>query len=533
MNPLFKRPKAENINQRIVSILFSARLIMPLMMVTLFSIMSFLACIGLIFIKDYSIFWLSLLLLSLTCSFSAFLLLIHRLRHHLLRPLVTLESAVAKVCEGEPDAHLPLQDIGVFYEMVKDIDSISEELTDLYEDMDSRVSRQTMLLQKKTTSLKILYDVAVHINRGDEINPLLVHFLEVIKKMSHGIAATARIVEPDGTLRIIGALGPEKIIFSAQLCTCGTVLTIGDILCKHDPKQCSQRNGRKMFGIDDLEVIAIPLNHQDTMLGIYHIYVKKEANKGQVIQDTSLIETLSTIGNHLGMAIAQKRLDEEAQRLSIIDERTAFAHELHDSLAQTLAGLRFQIRMLEDEVAKQAISKTTQQDIKKLRNGLDEAHTELRELLSNFRAPLDTRGLIVSLEALIERFGQENQIHTFFQCECRHPQFTPSQEMQVLRIVQEALTNIQKHAQAQTVRVLLSCPKNKLYTLLIEDDGIGFKSISSTSNPGEHIGLSIMQERANRLGGHLYIESEPNEGVHMEIIFDPNKKQSNQFQLKV
>ena len=512
--------KEGSANQRILFVLLSARLVSPLVNVAFFLLLSFIASSALILVPDYQIFFFVLLLSCLLITLIAFLLLIQRLRNHLLKPLVTLETAVAKVCEGEPNAHLPLKDIGVFYAMVKDIDSISEELTDLYEDMDSRISRHTTLLHKKTTSLKILYDIALRINRGDEINDLLIHVLKVIKKMSQGIAATIRIIDSDGKLHLIDSIGPQEIKFSAQLCTCGKALTAGDILCKHNPLKCSQRNGRKMFGVDDLELISIPLNYQDNMFGIYNIYIKKET-RGQAIQDSDLLETLSTIGSHLGMAMAQKRLDEEAHQLSIVNERTAFAHELHDSLAQTLAGLRFQIRMLEDSIIKENLSKTTANDIKKLRNGLDEAHTELRELLSNFRAPLSNQGLILSLEKLIERFGQENQLTAFFQCECRKPQFSPSQEMQVLRIVQEALTNIQKHAQAQTVRVLLSCPKDKLYKLVIEDDGVGFTDKVTTGSPGEHIGLSIMQERAKRLGGTLQIESEPDEGVHMQIFFDP------------
>jgi two-component system nitrate/nitrite sensor histidine kinase NarX len=92
--------------------------------------------------------------------------------------------------------------------------------------------------------------------------------------------------------------------------------------------------------------------------------------------------------------------------------------------------------------------------------------------------------------------------------------------MQMLRIAQEALTNIRKHARAQTVRVLLNCRPGGAYMLLVEDDGIGFDLPRRAGRPGEHIGLSIMEERARRLGGQLRIESEPGEGTRVEVTYN-------------
>ena len=91
----------------------------------------------------------------------------------------------------------------------------------------------------------------------------------------------------------------------------------------------------------------------------------------------------------------------------------------------------------------------------------------------------------------------------------------------IMRIVQETLTNTRKHAQAQTVRVLLTREQTGEYLLLIEDDGIGFEGASKQGRPGEHIGLSIMEERARRLGGNLRIESEVGEGTRVELSYRP------------
>jgi two-component system nitrate/nitrite sensor histidine kinase NarX len=159
-------------------------------------------------------------------------------------------------------------------------------------------------------------------------------------------------------------------------------------------------------------------------------------------------------------------------------------------------------------------------DLTRIRNGLDEAHTELRELLNSFRAPLDRRGLVPALEQLTDQLARDTGMHVFFQKDCRAPSLPAADEMQLLRIVQEALTNVRKHSKAQTVRVLLNCRPGGAYMLLVEDDGAGFDLPRRSGRPGEHIGLSIMEERARRLGGQLRIESERGEGTRVEVAYN-------------
>lgn len=91
----------------------------------------------------------------------------------------------------------------------------------------------------------------------------------------------------------------------------------------------------------------------------------------------------------------------------------------------------------------------------------------------------------------------------------------------MLHIVQESLANIRKHAHAKTVRILLNCNLAGEYLLLVEDDGLGFVDTKPVGNPGEHIGISIMSERAKRLGGNFRIESEPGEGTRVELTYKP------------
>jgi two-component system nitrate/nitrite sensor histidine kinase NarX len=467
---------------------------------------------------------LAVTLLAAFGSVAAFLLALYRLRRELITPLARLEDSVAKVCSGEPGANLALNDTGVLGGMVSDLDSLNEELSELYEDMDSRVSRHTTRLAQKTASLKILYDVAASINQAQNLDELLLRFLRVLKEMVNGVAASVRLEQPDGSMRLAGSIGVnnevlrEREMLPLALCVCGKALTPGDVLCDNPARHCVRHLKRVMFGHDQIEMIAVPLDYHGELLGMYHVYVKKPGISGR----EDILELLQTIGSHLGMAVAKQRSDHEARRLSIMEERTTLAHELHDSLAQTLASLRFQVRLLDDLLKQQhpelpAASK----DVQRIRAGLDEAHTELRELLNSFRAPIDQRGLVSALEKLVERFGRETGIHVLFQNQCREATLPSAEEMQMLRVAQECLANIRKHAQAHTVRVMLSCRGNGNYSLLVEDDGVGFEDTAKQGSPGEHIGLSIMEERARRLGGQLRIESEVGEGTRIELTYQP------------
>jgi two-component system nitrate/nitrite sensor histidine kinase NarX len=463
-----------------------------------------------------------MLLVGCFIAFLSLLLVLMRLRSQLLRPLATLEQTVTQICQGEPMAQRGSEKPGgVLSGMARDIDSLNEELTDIYEDMEVRVARQTHRLAQKTTSLQVLYDVAAGINESENLDELLMEYMGVFKGMVNARSATVHLVLQDDRVRQVGCIDQSGRVYNEQemlpikLCQCGIALSPGDILCSQDARVCSQRNGRRMYSPDEVERVSVPMWYHGDVLGFYHLYVDKP---GIYDGREDVLDILNTIGSHLGMAVAKQRSDTEARRLSIVEERTSLAHELHDSLAQTLASLRFQVRMMEETLQDGGATPYAMQEAQRIHNGLDEAHDELRELINSFRAPLDQRGLVPALDKLVERFNQETGIAAFFQPDCLKTDLEPNQEMQGLRIVQEALANIRKHAQAHTVRVLLRCRSPGTYLILVEDDGVGFEGAAPKGNPGEHIGLSIMEERARRIDGEFSIESEPGEGTRVELI---------------
>lgn len=514
-------------NRRVLQVLGAARVTWPLAVLAAGLVATFVLL--LLHSRTPGSEWLQhLSLVFLLMSLAGLVLAGLRLRSQLLLPFAALEDSVARISQGEPGSSEALRNAGVLDALARDIGTLNAELTDLYEDMDSRVARQTMRLAQKTASIKILYDVAAGINEADTMDALLLRFLRVLKEMVNGRAASVRLVMPDGTRRLVGSIGlGDDLVHGhgptpVDLCLCGAILSPGDIVCRDPARFCSRIYGRTMFGSDEVEVVTVPLEHHDELLGVYTVFVDKPGVSGR----EDIMELLFSVGHHLGVAVAKYRSDAEARRLSIVEERSSLAHELHDSLAQTLASLRFQVKMLGDSLGQDAISEEARTDLARLRNGLDEAHTELRELLSNFRAPLDRRGLIPALEKLTERFRRETGMHLLFQNNCGPFELSAAVELQVTRIAQEALANVRKHAQAHTARVLLKRgASDREHLLLVEDDGVGFRESGGGVSPrGEHIGLSVMEERARRIGADLRIESEPGEGTRVELVFPAERK---------
>jgi two-component system nitrate/nitrite sensor histidine kinase NarX len=408
-------------------------------------------------------------------------------------------------------------------ELVADISSLGKDLINLSSNMDLEVSKQTERIAQKNRTLEVLYEIAARINISGDLEDLLKRFLPTLKDVLNAKTATVRLTNYDGQMRLIGEIGLDKhrtetaILLPVLHCMHGKNILKNKSLTSESILKCEKYPGQPYYNDNSIEMIAVPLQYRGKNLGVYNLFIEKPG----LIDREDTKELLLSIGRHLGVAIERAHMDDEAKRISIHQERNMLSHELHDSLAQTLASLRFQIRNLDDSLrhddSEAAIKETMQ-----IKTGLDEAYTELRELLAHFRAPFDERGLVASIENAIDRFRQKSGVHIFFQNQWRLHNMPSVQEMQVLRIIQEALNNVSKHSQAHTVRVLLRSEDNGKQIVLIEDDGKGIGEPVLEGEPGEHIGLSIMQERAKRLGGQLQIESEPGEGTRIILSFIPD-----------
>jgi signal transduction histidine kinase len=211
------------------------------------------------------------------------------------------------------------------------------------------------------------------------------------------------------------------------------------------------------------------------------------------------------------------RLRELSRRLVEVqeEERHAIARELHDRAGQTLSALQVNLiiinqQLLED--SKQRIG-TRLNDSMKL---MADVIALIRDVMSDLRpAILDEYGLQAALESYMEEFQYRYAIRVQFdQPVPSLLPLEPAVAMTVLRIVQEALTNVARHAQAKHVRISMRLVDNTIY-LSVEDDGIGIPSGQRVGRPDSH-GLKIMRERAEAFGGAVQIGPAPEKGTRVE-----------------
>ncbi|MBN4079256.1 GAF domain-containing protein [Beggiatoa alba] len=450
--------------------------------------------------------------------------ILHCVKTRLLTPLALLRDWAQSMLSGDLSARVPQPEQGEFSALAKDINKLGESLRSLTREMDDRVNRQTITLQRKTRSLEILYDVAARSNSAKDIDELLIAFLNTLTEIVYAHAGTVRLITDDHQMRLVGSVGLDENIIEKirsvpiEHCLCAQEFSKNMLLCKNQFKNCKNIVSELLFAGNTLENIAIPLRYNNRTLGIYNLFVEKLG----LTEREDIKDILTNIGQHLSMAITKSHWEEESHRLSIMQERTMLAHELHDSLAQTLASLRFRVSMLQKTLLQEnkgslGVSKDAENEVEQIKSELDDANFELRELLSHFRIRMDERGLIPATEGLIERFRNQANIQVFFQNECPDLRLPPVLEVHLLHILQEALTNIRKHSDAKHVRVLLSYSQDQHFHLLVEDDGKGIVADVSSAQPGEHVGLTIMRERAQRIGAELTIESDPGEGTRIEL----------------
>lgn len=411
-----------------------------------------------------------------------------------------------------------------------EIRSLINKISDDYESLSifeqQRFTRQAERIEQKKYYLGVLYDVSRTINKSNNLEDLLRQFLDTLTSVVSAKAATVRLLDKNNQMRLVASIGlSEEIIAKEDTlpspdCLCADALNDANVMVNRNVKECGLIIGTQFFeDEEDIEMLAIPLQYREKTLGIYNLFVHRKEHdffEGEH-------ELLVSIGQHLGMAIEQAGVEKDARTLSIIEERTRMAHELHDSLAQTLATLRIKVRLFDDSMqqANKIDESTIWQELSGLEEIIDTAYSELRSLITHFRAPIDGKGVVRSVERLTEKFKLETDIEVFFYHNWELKDLDRDIEIEVIRIVQEALANVKKHAQAENVRILMISTEDGHCSVLVEDDGIGIDKSMLIKNTSEnHIGLSVMRERAERINGEIQYEDDDGEGTLIQLSFE-------------
>jgi signal transduction histidine kinase len=217
-----------------------------------------------------------------------------------------------------------------------------------------------------------------------------------------------------------------------------------------------------------------------------------------------------------------QELSREVERLAVLEERDRLAREIHDGVAQVLASMLVRLDTIEGLAARGRVEELGQ-EVGELRRASGEAYADVREAIADLRTrpepgPL---GLRRALGEYVAQFGDRAGLIASFDAQA--PQASPADlqpvaEVQLLRIVQEALANVRKHAQASRVVVRFWFEANAWH-VSVEDDGIGFDpSVPASQERGGHLGLQIMHERAESVGGRTEVSSVRGRGTRVHAL---------------
>jgi two-component system nitrate/nitrite sensor histidine kinase NarX len=229
---------------------------------------------------------------------------------------------------------------------------------------------------------------------------------------------------------------------------------------------------------------------------------------------------LGALADMASIAVRTARLHEAEEQWTIHAERDRIARELHDSLAQVLGVIHLQLRSLEAR-AKDEASLGIADELSAIAETADEAYRDVREAILGLRETVrEDDGLEGSLREYLRKYSRQTGIVATLTCEGdTRRALTPRSEVQLLRVVQEALTNTRKHSQAHRVSVRIDC-LGAAPTLTIEDDGVGFDPSTIASSMEGGFGMKSMRERVEQIGGSIDVQTAPDQGTTIVVRLD-------------
>ncbi|MFN3566067.1 MAG: histidine kinase [Burkholderiaceae bacterium] len=356
-----------------------------------------------------------------------------------------------------------------------------EQLARLYGSLERQVAEKTADLERKNQSLALLYETTRGLSEKPLDTAALAGVLESLKRVL-GVEGGAICVHRGDVRRGFPLVRDETVP--------------GDV-CAPDRCADCHGHGKLVWRIESTErgerrIAGVPLIDSGTSYGVMPLALAP--GKGLEPWQLDLAET---IGRHIGAALAAATRREEHQRLALLEERSAIARELHDSLAQSLSYTKIQLMRLSTLIDGRSGHPDAQQVLAELREGVASAYRQLRELLTTFRLKAGGDGLAAALRETVGEFERHSGVPVEVEDELIGIELSANEQIHVLQIVREALTNVEKHAHARHVTLALKRDEGRAIRVTIDDDGVG---IDPRGSPRHHFGLAIMRDRAALLG---------------------------------
>jgi two-component system nitrate/nitrite sensor histidine kinase NarX len=408
-----------------------------------------------------------------------------------ITPLQELVRTTERFRSGKLDARIGYRSNDELGQMAESFNAMADVIEQSHHTLAARVAEKTQELEQSNAALGLLChasrSIATQPTSAEQLDALISSFQARLPGLR--LSLCLRRDNDAGTAQLIALHGDDN---SREVCM------------PDDCAGCTRQHLANRF--------SLAVSSQGTALGDLRAhYLDGHAAHPW---ERELIQALADL---IGTSLSLERQREKDNRLLLLDERTTIARELHDSLAQALSYMKLQVSRLQTLIRRGEKSETLLTVSDELREGLNNGYRQLRELLTTFRLQIQDGGLEQALEDTAHEFAERGNLRIRLQQQPLAFNLGANEQIHVLQVAREALSNCARHAHASQAWVHLR-QDGETIELRVEDDGIGIQ-------PGYdgrlHHGLSIMQERARSLGGQLALEPRDPHGTRVLLRFSP------------
>lgn len=447
-----------------------------------------------------------MLLLRLIQGIALFMILVlifaamHQLHTRIVVPLRDLEALARKAQRGDLTvraSHVGDDELGV---LGRAFNLMAVDLSAMYADLETRVEQQTQALRTSHRSLELLYYTAQRLSEAAPDEATYRALMTAIETLTGTGSVTLCMIDP-ATHQVTQAFSTRSPVNAI-------------------PPFCNRPYCHTCVGDGTTHpldatgpIFSIPVKDQDRQFGVLIVH-----NPGLESVAAWQLPLLEAVARHIAATLRANEQANHRWRLELLEERNAIARELHDSLAQSLAYLKIQVSRLHALLGGLETTSEVREIVTELREGLNSAYRQLRELITTFRLKMDQPRLEDSLSEVAREFSRRGRLPIDLDCSGWRYTLKPNEQIHLMHIVREALNNAVKHAHAHRISIQINGLEGSEAVIEIRDDGIGLPAHPERE---DHFGLSIMRERIAHLGGTLDFDSQPGHGLRVRIRFTP------------
>jgi two-component system, NarL family, nitrate/nitrite sensor histidine kinase NarX len=454
--------------------------------------------------------WIQFVMMALAVAAAILSLYVGNLL--VIHPLQRLQLGLQRVEAGDFATRVDVDSPDEFGELAAGFNHMTQTLQGMYHGLELKVEEKTRDLEAERSRLQVLYEVSSFLGGAHTLEALAEGFAQKVRRYSGADAVAVRWSDEASQryLMLASDALPEELVkeercLEAGLCACGQPQATAHTRVIPILSADDQRLGHcARYGYTSL--VSVPIRLQNRILGEVDLLYLREAALAP--DERALYDALA---GHLANAVENLRNEALLREAAVSKERTMLASELHDSIAQSLAFLKIQIRLLRQSLETHDPS-LTQQAIDELEAGVRESTNDVRALLLHFRTRTDGDDIDQALRTTLKKFEHQSGLSTELQILGHGVPPPPDTQLQILHVVQEALTNVRKHAGASQVSVIVE--RGPRWRFIVRDNGRGFTPLAS-SETDTHVGLEIMRERARRIGAEVHVQSVPGRGTEV------------------